>query len=446
MPSRDSANVVATADEAPRDALTVLPLALPLPLATRIWGSLPCDVRLRCREVCPAWRDALAESRAWSEVDLTATSGVVARITPALLRAAVARAGGRLERLFVTYDQELQAVLKAALLAVIAANMDTLRLLRIEHRSPCYYCTDVALATLLRTAPRQCVVEADISVHIMNAGALLCNSPPFEALRLRSLRVGGSSMTVTGVAALAVQLAAHLSLRELVLVLVPLRTCAALDALVDAALALRLTKLVLSSCDVGPASAVALPRLLRGEALGELTLYGDGYGPTVLLDAPAAALLADALRSNRTLTSLTLCGVRLWGDVNAAAALFDALVGHASLTSIGLSRNDARSATAAGALLSALVVADTPQLRVLDVSANLLGDAGLGSVMNALQRNTHLRKLNFSHNGMSYMFVRDRLMPALAANTSLRKLTSDCKEADAFIAARTAAMAAAAHD
>ena len=123
----------AAADAAPRDALTVLPLALPPPLALRVWGALPCDLRLRCREVCPAWRDALADACLWTELDLTATSGVTARITPVLLLAAAARAGGRLERLFVTYTGENhQRALQPALLALFVANTGTLRLLRLE--------------------------------------------------------------------------------------------------------------------------------------------------------------------------------------------------------------------------------------------------------------------------------------------------------------------------
>ena len=130
MPPRRSTSLAARVAHLPRDALTVLPLALPHVLATRIWGALPCDVRLRCREVCPAWRDALAEPRLWTELNLTATSGVVARVTPALLRAAAARAGGQLERLFVTYDDELQA----ALLAVVASNTDTRRAYRRFRR------------------------------------------------------------------------------------------------------------------------------------------------------------------------------------------------------------------------------------------------------------------------------------------------------------------------
>ena len=64
--------------------------------------------------------------------------------------------------------------------------------------------------------------------------------------------------------------------------------------------------------------------------------------------------------------------------------------------------------------------------------------------MDALPRNTHLRELVCRGNGMRAAFARKRLMPALAANTSLQKLVSGHAEADAFIAARTAAAAAAA--
>ena len=443
----DAAATSAPPVQEARDALTVLPLALPQALARRIWGALPCDARLRCREVCPAWRDALAEPRLWSEVDLTANSGVTSRVTPALLRAAAARADGQLERLFVTYDWRLRELLLPALLAVVAANPETLRLLRLEDGNCSWFFNEVE--TLLRVAPRQCVVE-DMSVHPA-AGHLLRTNSLFQALRLRKLRVDGRNMHVTESGALAANLAAHASLRELALHSAPLDTFAALDAVVDAALTLRLTKLVLKDCRVGPESAVALPRLLRGDALRELALDGRDFAlddDVRLLDAHAAALLADALRSNRTLTSLKLDHVGLWrgaGTLHSARSLFDALVGHASLTSISLCADNpgAHRAAGAGAMLGVLVAADSPQLRVLDISYNRLGDDSLGPLMDALPRNTHLRELRCSSNWMRDAFARDRLMPALAANTSLQKLDSDYKDANDFIATRTAAMAAA---
>ena len=437
MPSRDSANVVAAADEAPRDALTVLPLALPHALATRIWGALPCDVRLRCREVCPAWRNALAEPRLWSKVGLTATSGVVARLTPALLRAAAARAGGQLERLSVTYDRELQA----ALLAVVLGS-PCMRLLHIQRGADMFVILYEQLEILMRAASRQCVVEADIcaAVHVY-PGPMLRNRPPFQTLRLLSLKLF-FHLPATHVLALAADLKAHPSLCELSLLDAPLDTFATLDAVVDAALTLRLNKLELVRCGISAASVVALPRLLQGAALRELVIWAQ-QTVIVRFDVPAATLLADALRSNRTLVSLDLLGIDLLRDTGAAELVFGALVGHASLACIKM-WGRAVGGPSVHPLLAELVAANSPQLCELNISQNALGDAGLGPLMDALPRNTHLRELACRSNEMSAAFAHDRLIPALAANTSLQTLDSGDAEADAFIAARTAAAAAAA--
>ena len=261
MPPRRSdtpgagAAAAADADGEPRvDALTVLPLALPRALMLRIWGSLPADVRMRCREVCPAWRGALNEPRLWTELDLTRASGVVARVTPALLLAAATRAGGRLEQLCMTETP----LLRTALLAVFAANVDTLRLFRLERQFTHDYIGGTALETLLRAAPRQCVVEAAVAARYVDANILhshahpvLRNTPPFHALRVRVLHIVGAGMEATDAAAFAADLVAHPSLQELTLSSASLDTFAAVDAVVDAALALRLTKLVLAGCRMG---------------------------------------------------------------------------------------------------------------------------------------------------------------------------------------------------
>ena len=415
--------MAAAADGALCDALTVLPLALPLPLATRIWLALPADVRMRCREVARAWRDALAEPHLWTEFDLTAASGVVARVMPALLMAAAARADGQLERLYVTYADTLHD----ALLAALAAYANTLRLLRLEY-SGGKYITTVMLQRLLRAAPRQCVVEADIDEQFALVVLMLRNEDPFEALRMRALHVRGVDMGVADVYTLTAALVTHGSLPDVMLWEVPLDTFEALDAVVDAALALRLTKLELNDCHVTPASAVALLRLLRGNVLRELTVWNRNF---MLLDAQAAPLLADALRSNCTLMSLNLMSADLWRDADIAWLLFDALTGHASLMSIKL-WGGADSSRTVNQLLGALVAADSP-LRALNIAHNDLGDAGLGPLVDALPRNTHLQELQINGNFMSGAFVHNRLMPALAANASLRKLSSDSREANDFI-------------
>ena len=145
-----------TAAAAPCDALSLLPLALPEPLALHIWRLLPVDVRMRCCEVCPAWRDALAEPRVWTELDVTASSSVTARVTPALLLAAAARARGRLERVLIPCFWSLDAIL-----LTIAANAATLKLLRVEHER----FRHTWLEDFMRAAP-QCVVEAGLTaVH-----------------------------------------------------------------------------------------------------------------------------------------------------------------------------------------------------------------------------------------------------------------------------------------
>ena len=428
-----------------RDALLVLPLALPNALVHSIWASLPVEVRLRCREVCYAWRDALNELRLWTQLDLTGVSGVVARVTPTLLLAASARAGGQLRRLHVTQA----ASLHSAVLAVIADDANTLRLLRLTFgRGILDYYPCNHLETLLRAAPRQCVVEADAFVD-RRPRTMLRNEPPFQALRLRWLRINGARMRANDVVALAAELAAHSSLRKLTLRDMSLNTLTAPDAIVDAALTLRLNVLVLNTCRMEATSAVALSRLLRCTlVLRELAVLNVRG---VLLDTHAVTLLADALRGNRTLTSLHMYAIDLWRDMGAAAVLLGALTGHASLACIALGRHgggDAENA-AAGALLAALVAANSMQLRELDVGYNRLGEVGLGPLVDALPHNTHLRKLYCVDAAeQSAAFERKRLLPALAANTSLRLLSSGYIEADAFVytaacnAARVAAAAA----
>jgi hypothetical protein len=76
----------------------------------------------------------------------------------------------------------------------------------------------------------------------------------------------------------------------------------------------------------------------------------------------------------------------------------------------------------AGAALGALLAANAPALRELDVSCCHLGDAGMGPLLQALPRNTHLRELTCGSNDMSDAFARDVLLPAVRANGSLRTL------------------------
>jgi hypothetical protein len=216
-------------------------------------------------------------------------------------------------------------------------------------------------------------------------------------------------------------MAAHTSLAGLSLKFARLHTPAALDAVVDAALARRLQSVTLDVGRLSRASAPALARLLGGDALTTLDCrYME------LLNKRAVAVLAAALRANATLTSLALnhCGV-VWRDPAAVAVLLGALTGHASVRTLCLQYNSMRAAdqAAMGAALGALVAANAPALTQLDVlSVYDLDNVGLRPLFEALPRSTHLRTLSCQGKHMRAAFARDVLLPALRANTSLRRM------------------------
>jgi hypothetical protein len=256
---------------------------------------------------------------------------------------------------------------------------------------------------------------------------MLRNEPPFQPLRLGALSVtfpeeGENDADEAPVLALAADVAAHASLRRAQLSNAPLHTPAALDAVVDAALARKLVSLSLRRCSLSPASAPALARLLGGGTLTELCIPQNEHQ---LLDAPSAALLGAALRANSTITTLRL-SAGLWQNPDAAAVLLGALTGHCSVRALRLPWNnhveEPPVGAAAGAALGALIAANAPALMELDVSMCHLGDEGLRPLFEALPANTYLRTLVCSWNDISQAFAADVLLPAVRANSSLRTL------------------------
>jgi hypothetical protein len=330
---------------------------------------------------------------------------------------------------------------------MLYANAATLSELRISNplHNPDDHTPLAFLERLLAAAPRLTRCEADVRCTFEEAPRLLRNEPPFGALRvrrlsLRYLEVEGDEAGLPP--SLCAALGAHASLKSLQFCEAYLGAPATLDALVDAAL-VSLHTLDLVGCDLCPASAPALARLLRGGTLCALHIVG---GDVALLDEPAAALLADALRANSTLTELSLVHARLWHDAAAAAALLGALTAHPSLRTLSCINNHvAGDATVCGAALGALIAANAPALTELDISRCNLGDAGMAPLVNALAANTHLHALNCDGSGMSEAFARDALLPAVRANTGLRSLVISwndvmaMREAAALIAARARA-------
>jgi hypothetical protein len=422
MPPRRSARVAAVAE---RQCTALAPL--PHALVLFIFSLVPVDQRLRCLEVCKDWYATLNERSLWTRLDLSATAGLARRATEALLRSAAARAGDQLQTLHLT---DGAVITHETLLTVVRANADTLTELRMEGSCGDRIYRDAPpvvgdIEAVLGAAPRLRSLAADVEcANVAEAHRLLRNEGVFAVLRVRKLRVnmGGEA----GVLVLAADLPAHTCLAEVHLHGAPLRTLAALDAVVDAALALRLPLLTLSYCHVTPASAPALARLISGGALAELYVCNGGQR---LLDQPAAVLIADALRANSTLTSLKLLACGFWQDAAAASLVLGALTAHRTLRTLSLVGNNIQAGDQApvlGAALGALVAADAPALRDLHLSCIADNEAGLlalGPLVDALPLNTHLRTLNLDYTRWTDDFARDRLLPAVRANTSLRHLS-----------------------
>jgi hypothetical protein len=396
---------------------------LPDALVRKVLALLPADARALAACVCRGWGAVLAEVSLWTRLNLSPSSGVTSEVTDVVLAGAAAKARGQLAALDVSGCHDVSF---DALFGVVHANGGALRDLRVGARAFTEQTLDAErMEILVLAAPQLVACYADVLSHLVavaDARRMLRNEPPFQPLRLRALRISfqGDVDEATAVA-LAADLAAHASLQRVELAHAPIITLAALDAVVDAALARQMSSLRFWYCRLFPASALALVRLLGGGTLAELYVSTSG---AQLLDAPSVALLGDALRANTTLTKLSFVNVDLWRNPDAAATLLSALTGHSSVCRLDLCRNDVDTAhnTVAGAALGALIAANAPALEYLDVSDCQLGDAGLRPLLDALPTNTHLRKLDVSWNDMSAACARDVLLPAVRANTSLRKL------------------------
>jgi hypothetical protein len=417
MPPRSYTHSAAAAEHA-TTALAQLPLSVVL----HIFSLLPVDCRLRCSEVCRGWRSVLLEHSLWTRLDLSRESGVRARegarhgALDGLLRCAAARAGGGLMSLQVN----THLLTHAPLLEVVAANAGSLHELHVHGDEPYAGLTPDEVEALCGAAPLLRTFATDLYCDDTDAEAArraLRNEAPFGPLRVGHLLANIYDKDEAGVIAFAADVAAHASLSGLDLEDASLDTPAALDAVVDAALARRLHTVEFCSCGLSPASAPTLTRLLACDALTTLACWGT------LMDVSAARVLAAALRANSTLTSLTLNNVGVFDDTAAAAVLLGALMGHASLRVLKLHDNQTATAdqAAVGALLGALIAANVPALTHLDVCECGLRDDGLRPLFEALPVNTHLRTLQCAGNGISDAFA-DALLPAVRANTSLREL------------------------
>ncbi len=284
-----------------------------------------------------------------------------------------------------------------------------------------FVCVYGTVKRLASETTDQCLqlLEGDFLVaEIADAHELLRRAPPFGAVHARTITVHNTAASEDDMVVFAAVAAAHTSLTGISLINAPLATVHALDALVDAVLALpRLSSVMLLAC-VMPAAG-GLERLLGCSTLQDLSLSHMQHGMSF-------ELLADALRtSSRCLTSLTLRSMGLFHEPVAGIAVLGALTAHPTLRKLDISFNTvlgtpgqkAATYTAVAALVGADIV-----LQELQVSSCALDDAGLVFLMAQLPRNRHLRVLTCRNNRMSDTFARNYLLPAVHANTGLHEL------------------------
>jgi hypothetical protein len=418
------------------DAVTFA--SLPLPLAHRVFLALPADARGRASCVCRAWRDVLAEPLLWTHLDMSRVRAE--QRFASVLHGAAGRAHGQLRQLVLAGAllEEPWPVSRDVLLPVLSANAGSLRELHLGvvwvlngHPDRPTVEEIVAAAPLL-----QVLTADDVTCTWQDALRLLRAESPFAPLQLcRSLDVksrssfnehdfGGKERFGPFLTALA-DAALQPALQHLCVQHADTAQPALMGALADAVLARRLRELRFYSCT--PPAAALLARLL---AESSLTVLEIKYPGSPIFDAAGAALVADALRSNTTLTKLSLYNAKLCRDMRVAGTLLGALVGHPILRELRVTETygaalTAEARNAFGAALAALIAADAPALHVLVCrnSYYSLGDAGLAHIFEALPRNSHLRELELVSNGMSEAFAREQLLPALLTNTALRKFT-----------------------
>jgi hypothetical protein len=389
--------------------------ALPVPLLSHIFALLPVDARARCAAVCRGWCAVVADPALWHVLDLSPAGGLHRRVMPpALVREAAARAGGQLRvlTLFHTFCGFDDRVVDE----VLAANAASLREL---NGGPGRYSSQ-RLRALLAAAPHLDVLTAHVFDHdLAELCAMLRNEPPFGLLR-----ADGVSLHVFGAARpeqvldVAAAVAANVWVKTLIVYTLELDP-AVLNALLDAAFVRRLADLALRSCRLTTENVTVLTRLLHCGSLTRLDI--SYYGQSSLLGEQAMVQLGAALRGARSLMCLWLSGIDLFQYASYGAVL-DAVPELPALTKLNLALNQIRppaSRAAAGRAMGALLAADPPSLRVLNVMFCGLRDDGMAPLLDGLAANTQLRQLrcdDSAHNGaVSDAFWRDRLAPALAA-------------------------------
>lgn len=208
------------------------------------------------------------------------------------------------------------------------------------------------------------------------------------------------------------------------------------DAVVDAAIAAGIREILFLGCRLNPPALPALTRLLQSPGFERLKISNNGW---TVFEGLALPAFCETLRNSKSLTALELDGVNLWDDLEVLSELFAALEGLPTLQKLKLRRNRTDEAPRIAAsrwavderldelqravrkYLARLIVRSN-SLRSLKLKDNLLGEAGMTPIFQALNGSRTLSELSL-HEGISVDFTRNVVLPAVRANTSLRTLS-----------------------
>jgi len=303
---------------------------LPLEMVALVLLCLPVDCRLRAREVSRRWRSLLNEPRFWTVLDISPGSGVVARLTRALLFAAGERGRGHLRTLELTgADNLLEA---EDLEQFVAENGQSLR----SVTAPEWPLLEADLVTrLCRSAPL-CTLHCRVDCAPAEALPLLRCEAPCALLHVVKLRVD-HFLDEHAVREFAAALPSH---RGKIKVLhvgdTPLlQIVAVAETLMSGIKEARVSNLTFIGCHLAPASLPGLARLLQAGCLERLVINNRQEALLGRKQGPYLTAFCNALRSS-TLQALNLRSCRLWQDPAAAGELLVALVGHPTLRELSL--------------------------------------------------------------------------------------------------------------
>ena len=402
-----------------------LPLPLPLPaaLAHAIFSLLSHDDRGRAACVSRAWRNAMADAMLWTRLVITERGGG----DSVLLGAAAKAPAGTLTTLNVCDD----TVSTDAFKAVFLSHATSLReaCLLASNYTPEFadwrFQQD-ELAELFGAAPALRVFLTDVFCAAPQVVAELFRSEAYAPLRVRQLTTScDDDDEVTEVVACC---AAHPSLSGLSLRDSDLTEAGTFDTVVNLAVSKPLAALHLRE---GVVPRNFLPSLLRllgpDTALRSLEISNvyldeddDVDADVEVLNTVSATQLATAL-ATCPLEHLAFMDSNVWEHATVGVPLLHALTAHPSLTGLSLANNHRTAHNPeVAAALSALLVANAPALRILDVAFTGLDPQTLAPMFDALCRNTHVRELDLRGIDFSPAYVQAVVLPGVRANSSLR--------------------------